>query len=276
LLRVMEISEREEEWIRFPYLTGPCRSMMEDIAKCINRHLGPLLCQTKTPPDVTHFTSPRGNAEGSFILRSGANLSQVKFVLGSWIHCRLGVGILNAATLIVMLGPENDVPHFMFEVIENDSSNLILLLDLLPRKDLVCSPDYLKIYYEDSELEKYRQVVEKAYHSQSYVPSSLYVRSAVSPTALLFKFRDLLAPNDLNLLVEDLIHPTAKNIFGTWFQAFSQIGATRPKAEGGEQSVILERDEQIRRMGIERDLSSNLPKLFGQEIADRVIASIRK
>lgn len=271
----MESSEVDEEWIQFPHLTGPCRSMMEDIAKCIQRHLGPYLCPTKTPPDVTHFTNPRGNAEGSFILRSGANSSQVKFVLGSWIHCRLGVGTLNAATLIVMLGPENDVPHFMFEAIQNDNSNLILLLDLLPRRDLVSSPEYLKLYYEETELERYRQIVEKAHHCQCYVPSSLYVRSVVSPTALLFKFRDLVAPNDLNLLVEELIHPTAKNAFGTWFNAFKAIGG-RPKVEWEEQSVILERDEKIRQMGIEKDLSSNLPKLFGQEIADRVIAAIRR
>eukprot|EP01018_Ginkgo_biloba_P019345 Gb_33842 [translate_table: standard] len=265
----------EGDWVRFPYLTGACRSMMEDIATAIHRHLGSLLCQSRTPPDVSYFTSPRGNAEGSLILRSGANASQVKFVLGSWLHCRLGAGILNAATLIVMLGSQNDAPHFMFEIIQNDSSNFILLLDLLPRKDLVYNPDYLKTFYEETELEKYRQSVEKAHQSQVYVPSSLYVRSAVSPTAILYKFRDLRSPNDLNLLVEKLIHPTAKKVLGTWLDAFNTVGGSQ-KVEEEEEKVILERDEQMRRKAVEKDLSSNLPKLFGQEITDRVIAAVRK
>ena len=59
------------------------------------------------------------------------------------------------------------------EVIQNDSSNPILLLDLLPRKCLVFNPDYLKTFYEDTELENYRQLIENAPQSQFYVPSSL-------------------------------------------------------------------------------------------------------
>eukprot|EP00253_Pinus_taeda_P005506 PITA_05506 len=270
----MDASEAEEVWIRFPYLTGPCRSMMEDIAESIEQQLGSFLHPTRTPPDVTHFTSPRGNAEGSFILRSGANTSQVRFVFGWWIHCKLGTGTLDAATLFVMLGPGNDAPHFMMEIIQNDSSNFILLLDLLPRKDLVFNPDYLKTFYEDTELENYRQLVEKAPQSQFYVPSSLYVRSAVSPTALLFKFRDLSSPHDLHSLVEELIHPTANKVFRTWVDAFDGCHG-RPEVEEEEKMMILARDEQIRSIGIEKDLSY-LPKLFGQEIADRVIAAIRK
>ena len=109
------------------------------------------------------------------------------------------------------------------EVIQNDSSNFILLLDLLPRKCLVFNPDYLKTFYEDTELENYRKLIEKAPQSQFYIPSSLYVRSVVSPTALLFKFRDLISPHDLHL-VEELIHPIANKVFETWVKAFDGHG----------------------------------------------------
>ena len=102
------------------------------------------------------------------------------------------------------------------EVIHNDSSNFILLLDLLPRKCLVFNPDYLKTFYEDTEL-------ENAPQSQFYIPSSLYVRSVVSPIALLFKFRDLSSPHDLHL-VEELIHPTTNKVFGTWVEYFDGHG----------------------------------------------------
>ena len=39
--------------------------------------------------------------------------------------------------------------------------------------------------------------------------------------------------------------------------------------------MILVRDQQIKSIGIENDLSY-FPNLFGQEIVDRVIAAIRK
>eukprot|EP00252_Welwitschia_mirabilis_P027308 TRINITY_DN9341_c0_g1_i2.p1 TRINITY_DN9341_c0_g1~~TRINITY_DN9341_c0_g1_i2.p1 ORF type:complete len:278 (+),score=54.92 TRINITY_DN9341_c0_g1_i2:320-1153(+) len=263
------------EWIRFPHLSGPCRTMMEDIAQSIDKHLSALICPTRTPSNVTNFVSPRGNSEGSFVLRSGTDTSQVRFVFGSWIHCKLAVGTLNAATLFVMLGPGNDAPHFMFEVIQNDSTNFILLLDLLPRKDLVSNPDYLKTYYEDTGLEKCRQLVEKSPQSQSYMPTSLYVRSAVSPTALLFKFKDIQSSGDLNVLIEEVIHPTAREVFCTWVDVYNGRSLGRPHSLE-EESAIFERDEQIWSIGIEKDMSSNLPKLFGQEIADRVIAAIRK
>ena len=71
----MEVSEAEEIWICYSYLTGPCISMREDITKSINQHLGSLLYTIIVSPIVTHFTSPQGNAEGSFILRYGANRS---------------------------------------------------------------------------------------------------------------------------------------------------------------------------------------------------------
>ena len=54
----MEVSEAEEIWIRYSYLTGPCISMREDITKSINQHLGSLLHPIIASPIVTHFTSP--------------------------------------------------------------------------------------------------------------------------------------------------------------------------------------------------------------------------
>ena len=107
------------------------------------------------------------------------------------------------------------------------------------------------------------------------MPSSLmiYVRSVVSPIALLFKFRDLSSPHDLHL-VEEFIHPTANKVFRTWVEAFDGCGG-RHEVDEKEKMMILLRDEQIKSIGIENDLSY-FPNLFGQEIVDHVIASIRK
>ncbi|MCO5558437.1 hypothetical protein L7F22_012020 [Adiantum nelumboides] len=181
-----------------------------------------------------------------------------------------------------MLGPEIDAPHFMFEFIQNDNNSVVLLLDLLPRKDVVLDPDYLKRYYEDTGLEKLRKGLEKIPQSKVYVPSSLYVRSVVSPTALLYKFKSLEQSSghanvgnldDLDILVKEIVHPTAKEVLFKWFNAFRNKG----KKVGGEASrKLMERDIQIKEKGIEIDLSSNMPRLFGHEITNRVIQAYRK
>ena len=68
----------------------------------------------------------------------------------------------------------------MMEVIQNDSSNPILLLDLLPRKCLVFNPDYLKTFYKDTELENYRQLIEKALNHSS-IFRLLFMSEALCP-----------------------------------------------------------------------------------------------
>eukprot|EP00246_Nothoceros_aenigmaticus_P011542 TRINITY_DN317_c0_g1_i2.p2 TRINITY_DN317_c0_g1~~TRINITY_DN317_c0_g1_i2.p2 ORF type:complete len:180 (+),score=25.28 TRINITY_DN317_c0_g1_i2:624-1163(+) len=176
-----------------------------------------------------------------------------------------------------MLGPDTDAPHLLLEFIQNGPDNLVLVLDLLPRKDLVLDPDYLKRVYEDSELESTRVELEKSPGVQPYVSSSLFVRSIISPTALLLKVQGTLPSGEpleggLDKLIADLLHPSAKKVFLTWLDTFQSKG-NRP--EGRERDHLVERDVKIKTKGVEVDLSSNLPRLFGQEAADRVVAAFR-
>lgn len=112
---------------------------------------------------------------------------QIDFVLGSWLNCTLPFGTLNIATLIAMLGAEADSPHLLCEFIQSGPESLVLVLDLLPRKDLVLEPEYLARFYETSKLESVRQTFEKHPQTQPYLTTAMYVRSVVSPTALLYK-----------------------------------------------------------------------------------------
>ncbi|KAH7446787.1 hypothetical protein KP509_01G075900 [Ceratopteris richardii] len=270
------------QWMQFPFLSEAAAGLMENIAETIGEELGSLLCTSRTPPDVTLFKNSKQTAEGSVVLRAGKDKGQVSFVLGSWLHCKLTAGTLDIATIIVMLGPEIDAPHFMFEFIQNDNNSVVLLLDLLPRKDVVVHPDYLKRYYEDTGLEKLRKGLEKIPQSKVYVPSSLYVRSVVSPTALLYKFKSLQQSGgnasvgsleDLDVLVKEIVHPTAKEVLFKWLDAFRHKG----KRVGGDESRrLMERDNQIKEKGIEIDLSSNMPRLFGHEITNKVVQAYRK
>jgi red chlorophyll catabolite reductase len=208
---------------------------------------------------------------------------QVSFVLGSWLHCKLTsattTGTLDIATIIVMLGPETDAPHFMLELIRNGSSSLVLLLDLLPRKDVVSDPAYLARFYDEMKLEKQREALERLPQSKVYVPSSLYVRSLVSPTAMLYKFKPLeqekpgaRSADELDLLVNDVLYPTSMQVFFKWLHAFRHRAR---RVHGDESRMLHDRDSVIKEMGIEIDLRSNMPRLFGHDITHRVIQAYR-
>ncbi|KAH7422906.1 hypothetical protein KP509_12G031300 [Ceratopteris richardii] len=280
---VSHMTGKKTEWVHFPFLSEAATRLMREIADTIDEELGPLLCNSQTPSDVTHFKNSKRTAEGSVVLRAGKDKTQISFVLGSWLRCKLTAGTLDIATIIIMVGHEIDTPHFMFELIQNDNNSVILLLDFLPRKDVVLNPDYLKRYYDDTGLEKLRKGLDKIPQSKVYVPSSLYVRSLVSPTALLYKFKNLIHSDsnandtgnaeDLDALVKEIVYPTAKGALMKWLDAFrNKVN----KITGEESLQLLERDNQIKEKGIEIDLSSNMPRLFGHEITHKVIQAYRK
>jgi red chlorophyll catabolite reductase len=184
--------------------------------------------------------------------------AQIDFVLGSWLNCALPFGELNIATLIAMLGPEADSPHLLFEFIQSG---------------LVSNPDYLTRYYENSPLETIRQRFEKHPHTQPYLTSALYVRSVVSPTALLYKVSGDGAEGGLDGVITELVQPAAAEVVETWVECYRNLGQA---LEGDAIAAVQKRDELIKSKGVEVDLSANMPRLFGQEIADRVVAAFRK
>lgn len=258
-------------WVEFPKLSPAGKRLMKTVAETMNRELGELLLPSQTAPDVRSFQS--GNGAGSVTLRAGREGSKIDFVLGSWLNCALPFGELNIATLIAMLGPEADSPHLLFEFIQNGPGSLVLVLDLLPRQDLVSNPDYLTRYYENSPLETIRQRFEKHPHTQPYLTSALYVRSVVSPTALLYKVSGDGAEGGLDGVITELVQPAAAEVVETWVECYRNLGQA---LEGDAIAAVSKRDELIKSKGVEVDLSANMPRLFGQEIADRVVAAFRK
>ena len=74
-------------------------------------------------------------------------LSQIDFVLGSWVHSELPTGgSLDITSLSAYLNSSTDAPNFVFEMIRSSPTMLVLILDLPPRKDLVLWPDDLKTF----------------------------------------------------------------------------------------------------------------------------------
>lgn len=199
---------------------------------------------------------------------------QIDFILGSWIHCELPTGALNITSLSAYLNPSTDAPNFLIELIQSSPTSLILILDLPPRKDLVLDPDYLNTFYESTKLDTYRQMLEKVPEVRPYFSSTLYIRCAVSPTAIMVHIETESGESArTEEIVRSYVDPVAKELLEIWLNqcAFAEreVGET-------DRAYLEKRDIVNRSKTIEIDLASSFPRLFGQEVADRVIGEIRK
>ncbi|KAG6553808.1 hypothetical protein Mapa_004725 [Marchantia paleacea] len=255
---------------RFPFLSGAGQKVLTNVCSILEKELGPFLKSSITPSDVRYFKSEQGNAEGSVFLRAGKD-SKVDFTLESWLHATLPFGTLDIATLVVMLGPETDSPHFLFEFIQSGPS-LVVVLDHLPRKDLVMESEYQKRFYEDPDLDKIRQLFDTAPDSKPYISSVLFIRSVVSPTAVLYKLSasTQVDGGGLEEQIENVVYPGSEKMVKEWVESFRTRGLPVTNADD-----MVKRDNQIKTLGIEVDLSVNLPRLFGQEISDRIVHAFR-
>lgn len=278
--------DTEAAWASFPHLDAAGEQLMRDMAGSMETELADLLEPSRTPADVQHFRGAQGSSEGSIILRAGKPGSKINFVLRSWLHAELPFGTLNIASLLAMLTPDTDAPHFLFEFIQTGPHSLVVVLDLLPRTDLVLDTDYLKRVYDDSGLDKVRAQFDKVPGVQPYVSPSLFVRSVVSPTAVLLKFQPPSSSSGdgdgglhqgggggggVDAFLTDLLHPGAKQVFGTWLDTFRASSGGGQQPAGPERDRLARRDDMIKRQGLEMDLTANLPRLFGQEVTDRVV-----
>jgi red chlorophyll catabolite reductase len=177
--------------------------------------------------------------------------------------------------MVAMMNSKIDSPHLLFEFIQTNANSLVLVLDLLPRKDLVSDLEYLKRFYEDTPLESIKQELQKSPYAQRYEPPTLYIRCVTSPTSILYKFECPADAEDVSLdqIIEDVVAPAAHKVVDLWLHGVLALGKELPDEEV---EVIVKRDRMIKTKGVEVDLSSNMPRLFGPEITDNVIAAFRK
>ena len=174
-----------------------------------------------------------------------------------------------------MMNSQSDAPHLLFEFIQTNTTSLVLVLDLLPRKDLVTDLEYLKRFYEDTSMESVKQELQKSPYAQRYEPPTLYIRCLTSPTAILYKFECAADSKEILLdqIIEDVVAPTAEKVVKLWLEGVLNLGKKLPDEEV---KFVVQRDTTLKMKGLEVDLSSNMPRLFGQEITDNVIEAFRK
>ena len=118
-----------------------------------------------------------------------------------------------------------------------------------------------------------------------YIPPSLYIRCATSPTALLYVVdpsewktemvglaEDGGNESGFDSAIKDVVHGIARQVVQTWIDI---VGNAKEVEKGEARIKLAARDEVVRRNGIEFDLTSNLPRLFGEEITEKVVKAFR-
>ncbi|PKI39428.1 hypothetical protein CRG98_040186 [Punica granatum] len=262
------------KFMDFPHVSAPHRSLMFDLLSAVENRLGTQLEPCALPPNVEYYQNQAGNARGSLYVRRGQSSSPVDFVLGSWLNCQLPTGgALNITSLSAYLKTSTDAPNFLFELIRNGPTSLVMILDLTPRKDLVMFPDYLKTFYEDTQLDSHRQALEKLPEAQPYFSSALYIRSVVSPTAIMLKI-DAGGEDRLEEIIDSQLPTISKAVLEIWLDKCA-YGEERGVDEA-DRAYLEKRDNVVKRKTIDIDLASNFPRLFGPEIAGRVIEVLRE
>ncbi|XP_020584626.1 red chlorophyll catabolite reductase [Phalaenopsis equestris] len=261
----------------FPFLPPAHRALMFNLLATVDDRLDSALLPCAVPPDVLSFQNPQGSAHGSVHIRSGSQSSPVDFVLQSWLHCKTPSGSeINIATLFAFLNSSTDAPHFLFELIQGSPTSLVLLIDLLPRKDLVLHPDYLDEFYQSTNLDGPRRELEQLPQISPYRSSSLFIRSVLSPTAIAITV-DCGKEGPANA-IEDIIAgqicSAAEKIVGIWLEKCA--GAGERVVGDGEKEGLEGRDVLIKRNAVEIDLAANLPRMFVPDVAERVVGELRK
>ncbi|PON39799.1 Red chlorophyll catabolite reductase [Parasponia andersonii] len=266
-------NEGRPKFIEFPYVSSPHRSLMLDLVSTVETYFDSQLLPCTLPPDVQYYQNQGGTSHASLHIRSGHVSSPIDFILGSWIHCQLpNGGALNITSLSAYLNSSTDSPNFLMELIRSSPTSLVLILDLPPRKDLVLDPEYLQKFYEDTKLEAQRQLLEKIPEVKPYFSSSLYIRSVVSPTAILIRIESEKVER-MEEIIEDHVGPVARQVLQLWLD---KCASEKREVAETEREYLQKRDELVRTKTIEIDLASSLPRLFGPETADRVMAAVKE
>ncbi|GJM84434.1 hypothetical protein PR202_ga00102 [Eleusine coracana subsp. coracana] len=266
--------EREAAVARMPRLAH--RDVMLALAREAETRLGARLLPSEVPANVREFSEDEGRALGSVDVRRGAPGSSIDFFLEAWFHRTLpSGGAIDITALIVFLNGATDAPHFVMDLIQAGPSSLIILLDLLPRRDLPLHPGYIDAYYAATGADAHRRdVVERVPQARPYVSPSLLVRSLWSPTAVVV---DVQCGEGgvarLEEIVRGQLASSAEAVLDVWLERCAG-SVVEMKAE--ERERLVARDKMIIATDVEVNLTANLPKMFSADVSDRVVAEISK
>ena len=76
-------------------------------------------------------------------------------------------------------------------------------------------------------------------------------------------------------MMEEVIGGAAREVVRVWLDRCAKAAADRD-VEDNDRPALGGRDDLVKRKTVEIDLAANLPRLFGPEVAGRVLAEIQK
>lgn len=250
------------------------REVARELADQAVAHLGPRLLPSAVPADVAEFRNSSGNAVGSLDVRRGAPGTSIDFMLQSSLHCKVPNGAIDITSLLIFLNALTDAPHFLLELIQGSPTSIVVILDLLPRKDLALHPDYLQKYYENTQMDQRRRKIEELPQARPYLSPSLFVRCACSPTAVMVSIDcGQGGERALEDIVRGQLATVTQEVLRIWLD---NCADSTTDMEEIERDCLLKRDRIVRSKSIEVDLTANLPRMFDPDVSSRVITEIRK
>lgn len=196
-------------------------------------------------------------------------------MLEAWFHRILPTGTaIDITSLIIFLNGTTDAPHFLMELIQGGPASLVVLLDLFPRRDLPLHPDYIDKYYGATGVDDHRRSITRVPEVRPYVSPSLLVRSLWSPTAVVV---DVQCGEKNGAVLEEIVvgqvATSAMAVLGVWLE---HCVASVVEMETAERESLVARDKMISTTSVKLNLSANLPKMFENDVSDRVVAEINK
>ncbi|XVF15557.1 hypothetical protein REPUB_Repub09cG0164600 [Reevesia pubescens] len=276
------MDNKPKKFMDFPYVSTPHKKLMIDLESSVENRLDSQLQPCILPPDVQYYHNQSRTSQGSLHIRSGNSSSQallinpfpVDFILGNWLHCEVPTGgAMNITTLQAYLKASTDAPNFVMDIIQSSPTSLVLLLDLIPRKDLVFHPEYFQTFYVDTKLDSLRlRLIDKLPEVRPYSPT-LRTRCITSPTSIVIQIDTEGAGSErMEEIVKDHVDPVAKQVLAIWLDQCAYGG--RNVLEEAEKQCLAKRDRLIKNMDMEY-LSSSYSSLFGADVGNRIISVIR-
>jgi red chlorophyll catabolite reductase len=160
------------------------------------------------------------------------------------------------------------------ELIQGGPSSLVVLLDLFPRRDLPLHPDYIDRYYGATGIDSHRQSIARIPQVRPYVSPSLLVRSLWSPTAVVV---DVQCGEGNESVLEEIVlgqlASSAMAVLDVWLE---HCAGSLVEMDAAERESLVARDKMISTTSVKLNFSANLPKMFENDVADRVVAEINK
>ncbi|KAF7087560.1 hypothetical protein CFC21_090740 [Triticum aestivum] len=195
-------------------------------------------------------------------------------MLHSSLHCKVPNGAIDITLVLIFLNALTDAPHYLMEFIQGTPTPMVVILDLLPREDLALHPEYLHKYYEHTHLDNQREKIEELPQTRPYRSSSLFVRSACSPTAVSVTINcGQGGEGTMEEIVCGQLASVVKEVLRIWLHT---CAGDTSEMEEAEREIMIKRDQAVRLKSIEVDLTANLPRMFGPDVSGHIIAEIRK